>query len=244
MNKYAYDLHIHSCLSSCSDINMTPKRIVNEASKKGLDIIAITDYNCARNIGAVMQAAEGLPLTVIPGIEVTTSEEIHVVCLFPDLESAENAGHYLERYLPHVANNTEYFGKQLVIGKDGIATESFPHLLLNALDISIDKLPQFVESNGGICYPAHIDRSANSILSILGCMPKTSGFSSVEVLDTDQFFSKTINKQLCENYITISSSNAHRLDDIAKNKHFIGLDEPSFGALKRALSSENKVSCK
>ena len=92
MRKYAYDLHIHSCLSPCGDSMMTPANIVNMAHLKGLDIIAITDHNSTRNAGAAIKAATGLPLTVIPGIEVTTAEEIHVVCLFPDLDSAEKAG--------------------------------------------------------------------------------------------------------------------------------------------------------
>ena len=89
MPQFAYDLHIHTCLSPCGDELMTPPNIANMAYIKGLDLIAVTDHNTALNAAAVMRAAEELPLEVIAGIEVTTAEEIHVVCLFPDAESAE-----------------------------------------------------------------------------------------------------------------------------------------------------------
>ena len=115
---FSYDLHIHTCLSPCGDDQMTPPNIANMATLLGLDLIAITDHNTTRNAAAVMEAAKlfHLPLTVIPGIEVTTAEEIHVVCLFPTLPDAQAAGEETEASLLPVENNPEIFGQQLIMG--------------------------------------------------------------------------------------------------------------------------------
>lgn len=237
MRKYAYDLHIHSCLSPCGDSVMTPANIVNMAHLKGLDIIAITDHNSTRNVGAAIKAAAGLPLTVIPGIEVTTAEEIHVVCLFPDLDSASTAGKELEKHLPQIPNDSKFFGKQQVLDEKETVLETYPYLLLNAIDISIDALSEIIESYGGICYPAHIDRTTNSIISVLGQIPETFGFSAVEVFNPNRFFENKENECLCENQLIITSSDAHRLGEISDPVNFLWLEEATFAALKKAFSA-------
>lgn len=233
--QYAYDLHIHSCLSPCGDALMTPPNIVNMAFVKGLDIIAITDHNSARNARAVCAAASSLPLTVIPGIEVTTAEEIHVVCLFPDCESAEKAGQELEKHLPHIQNRTEYFGEQLVMDENETVIGSFQFLLSNALDISIDALPALVESFGGFCYPAHIDKETNSILSVFGTLPEKPHFSALEVSRPLKFFEAGKNAGYSKEHIVVTSSDAHFLPDISEREHLIELEEPTFEALRFAL---------
>jgi len=235
MPQYAYDLHIHSCLSPCGDGLMTPPNIVNMAYIKGLDLIAVTDHNSALNARAVMRAAAALPLTVIPGIEVTTAEEIHVVCLFPDADSAEQAGDFFEKRLPRVLNRPEYFGEQLIMDENEQVKGTFPFLLSNALDISIDGLPDLVEQFGGFCYPAHIDRPSNSILAVFGYLPDMPHFAAVEVFDPQRFFKETGNGAVKEIYTVVTSSDAHRLEDIAERAHFIELERPDFASLKQAL---------
>ena len=235
MPRYAYDLHIHSCLSPCGDELMTPPNIVNMACIKGLDIIAVTDHNSALNVRAVMRAAEGLPLTVIPGIEVTSAEEIHVVCLFPDADSAEEAGAELERHMMPVQNRPEFFGEQVIMDENEAVTGNFPLLLPNALDLSIDKLPQFIERFGGICYPAHIDRQSNSILSVFGFLPDMPKFSALEIHDPERFFMDKANGNYSKNHIIITSSDAHQLTGISEREHFIELDAPTFSSLRKAL---------
>lgn len=236
MPKYAYDLHIHSCLSPCGDALMTPPNIANMAYIKGLDIIAITDHNSARNVRAVSAAASSLPLTVIPGIEVTTAEEIHVVCLFPDCDSAEKAGLELEAHLPPVQNRPEYFGEQLIMDENETVKESFPFLLSNALDLSIDTLPAFVEGFGGFCYPAHIDRASNSILSVFGTLPDKPRFSSLEVSRPRKFFEAAENDGYRKGHTVVTSSDAHSLADISEREHLIELEKPTFEFLRKALS--------
>lgn len=235
MPKYAYDLHVHSCLSPCGDVLMTPPNIANMAYIKGLDIIAITDHNSARNVRAVMKAAEELPLTVIPGVELTTAEEIHVVCLFPDADSAERAGAELEKHLPPVRNRPEFFGEQVIMDENEEITGIFPFLLSNALDLSIDKLPEIISEFGGFCYPAHIDKPANSIISVFGALPDKPKFACLEVHNPTQFFINPENAHIKEKYIIVTSSDAHNLHDMSEREHLIELEEPSFDALRKAL---------
>jgi len=235
MPRYAYDLHIHSCLSPCGDALMTPPNIANMAYIKGLDIIAITDHNSIRNAGAVIRAAKGLPLTVIPGVEVTTYEEIHVICLFPSIESAEKAGEELEKHLPPINNRPEFFGEQLIVDENETVTGFMPLLLPNALNISIDSLPKLIDSFGGFCYPAHIDKQSNSILSVFGFLPDTPDFPALEVHNPEQFFKDNANKRYSENRFIVTSSDAHQLADISEREHFIDLDEPTFVSLRKAL---------
>lgn len=235
MPRYTYDLHIHSCLSPCSDNLMTPPNIANMAYVKGLDIIAITDHNSVRNAGAVIRAAKNLPLTVIPGVEVTTAEEIHIICLFPSLTCAEKAGLELETHLPPVKNRPEFFGEQLVMDEKENILEKYPFLFSNALGISIDALPALVKKYGGICYPAHIDRQANSILTVLGCLPVLPEFKALEILKPQEFFKEPANRALASKRLILTSSDAHQLTGISETEHFIDLEEPSFNALVRAL---------
>lgn len=235
MNKYAYDLHIHTCLSPCCNNEMTPPNVANMAYIKGLDIIAITDHNSAKNVAAVISAARDLPLTVIPGIEVTTAEEIHVVCLFPDAESAEKAGEELYKLLPPVKNKTEYFGNQLVVNEYENVLGEVDYLLPNAADISFDKLPEFISRFGGICFPAHIDRSTTSVLSVFGTLPDLPSFSVLEVFRPERFFSDPSNEHYRNDYKILTNSDAHQLVDISERQRFIELEEPSFDALKAAL---------
>lgn len=235
MPRYAYDLHIHSCLSPCGDELMTPPNIANMAYIKGLDIIAITDHNSARNVRAVINAAAALPLTVIPGIEITTAEEIHIVSLFPDVESAEKAGEELEQHLPPVKNRPEFFGNQIIMDESENVTGSFPLLLSNAVDISIDDIPQFVSRFGGICFPAHIDRQSNSILSVFGYLPENSEFSALEVHNPESFFKDEGNEYYREQHVIVTSSDAHQLSDISEREHFIELREKAFSCVVRAL---------
>ncbi len=236
MPRYAYDLHIHSCLSPCGDELMTPPNIVNMAALKGLDLIAVTDHGSARNVRAVLEAARGLPLTVIPGLELTTAEEIHVVCLFPDPDSAEAAGKYAESRLPPVSNRPEIFGRQLVMGPEEEIRDEVTPLLISATSISVDDVPAFAAAFGGFCYPAHIDRASYSIFSALGCLPEYLPFGAVEVHDPLSFFTDGRRAGLYDRYTVVTSSDAHYLPDIAEAERFLELSAPDFSSLRDALT--------
>lgn len=235
MPQYAYDLHIHTCLSPCGDVLMTPPNIANMAYLKGLDIIAITDHNTAKNAAAVMRAAKDFALTVIPGMEITTAEEIHVVCIFPDAESADKASEAVYNRLPPIENRPEYFGEQMLLDENENCLGTLPLLLSNATDISIDELPEMMNRFGGLCWPAHIDRPANSVLSVFGMLPDKPDFPVLEVRDPKNFFTNAANDIYRLNHKILTSSDAHRLVDIAERERFLELPEPSFFGLKAAL---------
>ena len=199
-------------------------------------MIAITDHNSARNVRAVIEAAADLPLTVIPGLELNTSEEIHVVCLFPDALSAEKAGAFVESCLPPVLNKPKVYGNQLVMDKRENILSEVDRLLITASTISIDDVGAFVAEYSGICFPAHIDRSSNSIISVLGTVPDYLGFKAVEVSNPEAFFSNTIAAFGAVNYAHYQifvNSDAHYLQNIAEAERFLELSGSGFNDLKK-----------
>ena len=155
MRPVFYDLHIHSCLSPCGDQDMTPNNIVNMALLKELELIALTDHNSCKNCPAIMKAAAGTGLVVLPGMELTTAEEAHVVCLFPALDNAMAFDAFVHERLAPVKNAPDIFGEQLILDKndDPIGHEDL--LLVNATSISIDEAPAAVAQFCGLCFPAH-----------------------------------------------------------------------------------------
>lgn len=212
----SYDLHIHSCLSPCGDEAMTPPNIANMAALLGMDLIAVTDHNSCRNASAVMEAAKKaeLPLTVLAGMEVTTAEEVHVVCLFPDLNSAEAAGEEVESALLPVLNKPEIFGRQLILGPEEQFLGEFDRLLINATSLSIDDMPAFAKKYGGIAFPAHIDRSSNSVFANLGYFPDYLDFPLAEVRRPEQFFAGGAHEEIRRSRVILKDSDAHRLEDM------------------------------
>ena len=235
--KIPYDLHIHTCLSPCGDDSMTPVNIAHMAYLKGLALIAVTDHNSARNVSAVIDAAVGLPLTVIPGLELNTSEEIHLVCLFPDTASAQSAGEYVESRLPHILNKPDVFGNQLVMDKNESIIEEVERLLITASTISIDDAADFAAEYGGVCFPAHIDRNSNSIIGVLGTVPDYLGYKTVEVSNPDAFVLNTFGRDICDHYRVLTSSDAHYLQNISEAERFLELSAPGFSDLRALLST-------
>jgi hypothetical protein len=207
-----YDLHIHSCLSPCASDDMTPSNIAGMASLKGLSLIALTDHNCGRNLPAMAQAAAEFGLTFIPGIEVTTVEEVHVLTYFHDSDTALEFGDMIYESLPDIANRPEIFGHQVVMGDDDKPTGELPKLLLQASPFSIEEIVRLTRNTGGCAVPAHINRTSFSVMSNLGFMPHGL-FSTVEVAAALPC------PPLDESIFIIHSSDAHSLGDISEPIH-------------------------
>lgn len=178
---YHYDLHLHSCLSPCADDDMTPNNMVNMALLNGLDIIAVTDHNTCGNCAAVMAAGEKNGLIVLPGMELTTSEEIHVVCLFPDIGPAEAFASQVYDGLPPIGNRPDIFGYQLLLDEADELRGAEDRLLLNASGFGIYDVPAAVETLGGVAVLAHIDRHSNGVLGILGDIDPGMGYPLAEL---------------------------------------------------------------
>lgn len=209
-----YDLHIHSCLSPCGDDDMTPANIAGMAAVKGLDVIALTDHNSCKNCPAILKHGEEYGITVIPGMELTTAEEVHVVCLFPALGDAMAFDGYVYEHLLPIKNREDIFGKQQIMDADDQVTGNVERLLISATDISFDQVFGLVESYRGIAYPAHIDKSTTSLLSNLGFVPPDSSFTCAEISTFDHLHQIQKEHPYFLQCKMLSSSDAHYLEDI------------------------------
>ncbi len=234
MNRYYYDLHIHSCLSPCGDDDNTPNNIVGMASLCGLNIVALTDHNTTANCPAFFEAAKRYGIIPIAGMELTTSEDIHIVCLFETLDGAMAFGEKVKEYRTPIENRPDIFGKQLILdGQDNIIGEE-KDLLINATLISVEEVPALAAEFGGICYPAHIDRQSNGIISILGTFPISPHFNCAELHDGEKA-DEYIQKYNLQDKKIIVSSDAHRLTDMRDKENYFDLDdEPYSSALVRS----------
>lgn len=209
-----YDLHIHSCLSPCGDDDMTPANIAGMATVKGLDVIALTDHNSCKNCPAALKHGEEYGITVIPGMELTTAEEVHVVCLFPALDDAMAFDEYVYEHILPVKNREDIFGKQQIMNEDDQVTGNVERLLIGATDISFDRVFDLVNSYRGIAYPAHIDKSTTSLLSNLGFVPPDSRFTCAEISRFAHLHQIQREHPYFLQCKMISSSDAHYLEDI------------------------------
>lgn len=210
--KIAYDFHIHSCLSPCGDADMTPANIVNMAKIMGYDAIALTDHNTCGNCASAMKHGKDAGITVIPGMELCTAEEVHVVCLFPDLEKAEKFSQHVYDTLPPVKNKPSIFGEQTYRDENDEIVGTEERLLITASTIPTHKVAEAVRLFDGICYPAHIDRSSFSILSNLGVIDESFGFSCAEIFDVSKEHELKEKHPYLNELKIISDSDAHYLE--------------------------------
>lgn len=233
--KAAVDLHIHSALSPCSDKDMTPNNIVNMSIMKGLDFIAVTDHNSVENVKAVMTCAKGKDLIVVPGMELETSEEVHVVCLFPDIEAMNKMQHMVYNALPDIKNREDIFGEQLILNVNDEVVGRFDRLLLTATSLSLNNVSKAMSDIGGVMIPAHIDRESYSILSNLGTIPENLDLKYLEISRCCEL-SKLKNKLLSpENFCFIKSSDAHNLGSILERESFLEIGDKSIKSLLNEL---------
>ena len=215
--KIYYDLHIHSDLSPCAHSHMTPNNIVNMSCIKGLNIISVTDHNSAKNLPAVMKVSEN-KIKVIPGIEVTTREEVHVLCYFKNLYEASEFGDIIYESLPDIKNNPSLFGPQNIYNEEDEITGNLEKLLLSASDFSIKELGVATKEFHGVMVPAHINKKTNSILEILGFIPDNLKVDFVEIFDKLH-----IDDKLLKKYKILINSDAHILTDISEPVNYIEL---------------------
>lgn len=232
MNRYYYDLHIHSCLSPCADNDMTPNNIAGMATLAGLNIVALTDHNTTENCPAFFTAAKRNGIIPVAGMELTTAEDIHIICLFEKLADAVRFGEAVNAHRIKIPNRTDIFGDQLITDGDDniIGTDEF--LLSNATDIPVDDVPSFAARYGGIAYPAHIDREANGIIATLGTLPEIPGFDCIEFHGADKaesyekLYPNAAGKQ------KVICSDAHFLWDIRDKSAYFEIDDEPYSSDK------------
>ena len=233
MSRYYYDLHIHSCLSPCGDNDNTPHNIVGMGVLAGLQIMALTDHNTCRNCPAFFAAAKKQGIIPVAGMELTTAEDIHMVCLFPDLESALAFDEKVQARRIRIPNRTDIFGDQWVMDENDEVVDVEPDLLSNATTSSVEEAPPLAEKYGGVCYPAHVDRQANGIISTLGFLPPEMSFPTVELHDGEQE-SAYRQQHIAPTTRVVIGSDAHVLWDIRDKDAWLEIpDEPYSSALVR-----------
>lgn len=233
--KLKYDLHMHSCLSPCADDDMTPASMAGMSMLAGMDVVALSDHNTARNCGAFIKACSALGLLALPAIELTTSEEAHILCLLPTLEAALELDAYVyERLLP-VKNRPEKFGRQLLMDADDKVLGEEERLLLNATSIGVYDVAALLQSFGGVAVPAHIDRDSFSIISNLGFMDRDMGFNIVELSRGADVKSLAAGHAELRGMPALVNSDAHRLCDMPDAEYMLEADERTAASVIDAI---------
>lgn len=224
--KIKYDLHIHSALSPCALEEMSPNNIVNMAILSDLNVIAITDHNSAKNVESVLKVAEDTNLVVIPGIEVESREEIHILCLFPSLNAVLQMQEFIYANLTMLKNKPKVLGNQLLFDADDEIVGIEEQLLSFATKLSFETVLSKTDELGGISIPAHIDRPSYSVISNLGIMPENSLLTSIEIsrfADIKSYLTQYLNLRVLQN------SDSHELGFIGSCEQYLNLEgvEPS-----------------
>lgn len=243
MNRYYYDFHIHSCLSPCADNDMTPSNIAGMATLAGLNIVALTDHNTAKNCPAFFEAAKANGIIPVAGMELTTAEDIHIVCLFEHLEDALKFSETVDKRRIRIKNRTDIFGDQLIMDAEDNILGTEEDLLSNATDIIYDEVPALVEAHGGICFPAHVDRQANGVIATLGTLPETPFFSIAEFHDIEKKDEYIKAHPNLENKLLTVGSDAHFLWDIRDKSAYFELDDEPYSSSKVRKSLFDILRC-
>lgn len=234
MHRYYYDLHIHSCLSPCADNDMTPNNIAGMAVLAGLQIVALTDHNTCKNCPAFYEAAKKNGLIPVAGMELTTAEDIHLVCLFPTLEEAMAFDEAVDAQRVRIPNRTDIFGEQWILNAQDEPIGSDPFLLSNATQLTIEQGTALCREMGGVCYPAHVDREANGVIAVLGVFPDDPVYKCAEFHDDANEEAYLLRYPNLRDKVLLTASDAHFLWDIRDKRAYFELDdEPYSGDLVR-----------
>lgn len=239
--RFIADLHIHTCLSPCAELDMTPLRIIDAAVKKGIDVIAISDHNSAENAGIAVKIAKGRGIKVLPAMEITSYEEAHVLAIFDSIENVMNMQKIVYKSLPDGINDERLSGYQVVVNEKDEVLRFNKRILFGATSLSLNTLVNNIHSFGGIAVASHIDKEVFSVISQLGFIPDDIAFDALEI-------SYNTKRQRAESVFGvyrsipwITSSDAHRLNDIGRRTTSFFLEEMTFEEIKMALKGERKI---
>ncbi len=216
---------------------MIPPLIVEEAQQRGINLIAITDHNASANIAAVQKAAEGTGLVVLPGMELQTREEVHVLCLFDTLEQINQWQHIIDELLPSIENQPDHFGEQFVVDETGDFIRREPRLLITSANISIEDALARVNALGGLLIPAHIDRRAYGLIAVLGFIPVDLPLEALEISRNITPVEAVRKFPQCASYPLLQGGDAHRLEEFLGANQF-DLSAPTITEIRLAMRQQ------
>lgn len=228
-----YDLHIHSCLSPCGDDDMTPNNIAGMAHLAGLEVIAVTDHNSAANLPAVKKCADSFGIILIPGIEVCTAEDIHLLCYFETVERCLEFEKIILDSLPPVNNKKEIYGNQLIRNENDEITGEYEKLLIIGSSYSLRECVNLCHGMGGVAVYAHIDKNSFSAVSVLGFLPPEIDIDGVEIYDLANRRALISRGIITEQTPYMSNSDAHYLEYIGEREEHLSKDHPLWETVKK-----------
>jgi len=237
MPSFRTDLHIHTVLSPCGSLEMSPANIVNAAREAHLDLIAITDHNSTKQAPLVKELGSELGVSVICGAEITTREEVHVLALFETIDQLREFQQFIDSNRIKVKNKPEYFGYQVVVDRNENIVEEEEHLLIAALKVGIHEVEKYTHELGGLFIPAHVDRQMNGIICHLGFIPPdlTCDAFGLSFRANREVWTK--NNLFPSGAVFLQNSDAHHPDQIGRAFSLIEMDNPDFAGLKKALKN-------
>ena len=240
MQWFRADLHIHTLLSPCAAIEMTPRNIIRNAQISGVDIIAITDHNAGDNVEAALRAAAGTGIKVFPGMEVQTCEEVHILALFDKMRHFVKWCDYIKQHRSSLKNDEKKFGAQFVVNEEDEWVRTEEDMLLASTDLSLMRVTEQIAIQGGIAIAAHVDRPAYSLLTQLGFIPPDAAISAVEVSRRMDWEVAPVKLPAIGKLPVIMSSDAHTIDDfISGPKTMFLMEEPTLAEIRQALDHAN-----
>ncbi len=230
MSKYYYDLHIHSCLSPCADDDMTPNNICGMAALKGLNIVALTDHNSCDNCESFLRVAKANGLIGIAGMELTTAEDIHIICLFEKSEQAKMFSDRVKEYRVLFPNKVEIYGQQMIMDENDEIIGIDDYFLPLATTLGLDEAVALAREYDAVCYPAHIDRMANGIVAILGTLPESPDFSCIEFNSKEDIEKYKNDLPQISDKVHVINSDAHNLWSINEAENYIEIDDEPYSS--------------
>lgn len=240
MRRYVADLHVHTLLSPCAAVEMTPRNIVWHAAQNGIDIVAITDHNAGDNVPAALAAAKGTDVTVLPGMEVETKEEVHLVVLFEKPRQLFAWEKIVAAHRSGRMNDPDRFGAQFVVDAEDNLVAVKEEMLLASLTLSLEEACDRVNALGGLAIASHVDRPAYSVLSQLGFIPPGLALTAVEVSRRVARAEAAKRFPAIGKWPVVTASDAHTIEDfLAGPKMAFNLEEPTLAEIRQALYNEN-----
>jgi PHP family Zn ribbon phosphoesterase len=236
LKTFRADLHVHTCLSPCAELDMSPRAIVRQARERDIDILGICDHNSAENVPALRDAGQPLRISVLAGMEITSQEEVHVLGLFDDIESAMALQAIVYAHLEG-ENDPEAFGLQVVVNPDGEVLRFNPRLLIGASSLPLDRVVALVHEFDGLAIASHVDREGFSLIGQLGFVPDNLPIDALE-------FSPAMSREAALDRFgprrpLVSASDAHRLDEVGRASTSFWMADGTVQEIRKALSEND-----